>query len=71
MKISILFIIFNSFIFNALIAQSKIDTLLVKKLMNESIDQKLVFGSAITISKPTEQFTYEAGNFNKNQQKMR
>ena len=68
MKISILFIIFNSFIFNTLIAQSEIDTLLVKKLMNESIDQKLVFGSAITISKPTEQFTYEAGNFNINQQ---
>jgi D-alanyl-D-alanine carboxypeptidase len=68
MKSYILIIVLNSLILNTLFGQYKIDTLLVKKLLNESIDQKLVFGGAITISNSEKQFTYEAGNFKPNQQ---
>jgi D-alanyl-D-alanine carboxypeptidase len=67
MKNFIIYIALNLITFNNLFSQNKIDTVSIKKIVSETVDNKLVFGSAISISTNDQLFTYHAGNFNKNQ----
>ncbi len=67
MKNILIYTVLNTiFIFNAY-SQNKIDTVLIKKTINETIDKQLVFGAAISISNNDKTFSYYSGNFKENQ----
>ena len=67
MKTLIICIIFTAITVSNLFSQIKIDTNTIKKIVTETVDNSIVFGTAISISNNNQMFTYHSGNFTANQ----